>query len=39
MAKGSVAIVASEPMTTAVRIDLIAWNNTSLPVLSVPNTW
>ena len=38
IANGSVASVASEPITTAVRIDFIAWNRTSLPVWSVPNT-
>ncbi len=39
IANGSVARVASEPITTAVRTDLIAWYRTSLPVWSVPNTW
>ena len=39
MASGSVAIVASEPMTTAVRMLLSAWYSTSLPVRSVPNGW
>ena len=38
-ASGSVASVASEPITNAVRMLLKVWYSTSLPVTSVPNTW
>ncbi len=38
-AKGSVATVASDPITKAVRMLLRAWYSTSLPVVSVPSTW
>ncbi len=39
MASGSVAMVDSVPMTTAVRMLFSAWNSTSLPVRSVPKGW
>ncbi len=38
-ASGSVAMVDSEPITNAVRMHLSDWYRTSLPVVSVPNTW
>ena len=38
-ASGSVAMVDSEPITKAVRMHLSDWYSTSLPVVSVPNTW
>ena len=38
-ANGSVASVASVPITNAVRTLFSAWYSTSLPVRSVPSTW